>query len=356
MKAKQPWLNSALSDSLFVIGPPFYCLLAVLLFPGFFQSANNEVSLEAWVILILLIDVGHVYSTLFRTYFDKQSLNQHRQLFLYAPLVAFLVSLVLYSFGSLVFWRVLAYLAVFHFVRQQYGLMRLYSRHEKAANWQHWTDKLMIYAATLYPLLFWHLEGERNFNWFLTGDFLAFKLPEMLPFLTGIYGLLIAGFIFKELAFSFKKKRINIPKNLIIFGTALSWYLGIVHFNGDLTFTLFNVVSHGIPYMALVWFYGRKQHRSETASSSGILKYVYGAGGILVFLGIIFGLAFVEEGLWDRFVWQEHQSVFSGFALLPMFQDEVFLGFLIPFLALPQLTHYILDGFIWKVSRDKTLN
>ena len=34
--------------------------------------------------------------------------------------------MALYSRGELVFWRALAYLAVFHFVRQQYGWMALY--------------------------------------------------------------------------------------------------------------------------------------------------------------------------------------------------------------------------------------
>jgi hypothetical protein len=48
-----------------------------------------------------------------------------------------------------------------------------------------------------------------------------------------------------------KTSYFNIPKNLIIIGTLSSWFFGIVYFNNDLVFTLLNVVSHGIPYMAL---------------------------------------------------------------------------------------------------------
>lgn len=36
-------------------------------------------------------------------------------------------------------------------------------------------------------------------------------------------------------------------------------------------------------------------------------------------------------------------------------QDNLLLDILVPLLALPQITHYVLNGFIWKVSRDKTL-
>lgn len=357
MKLKQPWLHTALADSIFILAPPFLCLLAVLLFPGFFQQTNNEVTVEAWVILVLLIDVGHVYSTLFRTYFDKETFAQNRRLFLYAPLCAFLLSVLLYSFGSLVFWRVLAYLAVFHFVRQQYGFMQLYSRREIKQPWERLIDKIMIYSATLFPILYWHLDGNRNFSWFLQGDFMVFKFPEILPQLTSVYLGLCVLFVLKEIRFSVRNKQVNIPRNLVISGTALSWYLGIIHFNGDLTFTLFNVVSHGIPYLALVWFYGkRNQARTSVAAPSKLLTFTFSGAGILLFIGIISGLAFLEEGLWDAFVWQEHTGVFAAFWLLPAINNEVFLNFLIPVLALPQLTHYLLDGFIWKVSRDKNLS
>ncbi len=47
-----------------------------------------------------------------------------------APLLGWLAFVALYSLGSMVFWRVLAYLAVFHFIRQQYGFMMIYRRND----------------------------------------------------------------------------------------------------------------------------------------------------------------------------------------------------------------------------------
>jgi len=40
------------------------------------------------------------------------------------PVLGLTIGIALYSEGELVFWRVLAYLAVFHFIRQQYGWLR----------------------------------------------------------------------------------------------------------------------------------------------------------------------------------------------------------------------------------------
>ncbi|WP_185269551.1 hypothetical protein [Chryseobacterium bernardetii] len=63
--------------------------------------------------------------------------------------------------------------------------------------------------------------------------------------------------------------------------------------------------------------------------------------GIFLFVGIILGLALVEEFLWETLVWNEYFS-------LNLTVSETLLQFLVPLLVVPQLTHYLLDGFIWR--------
>jgi hypothetical protein len=65
----------------------------------------------------------------------------------------------------------------------------------------------------------------------------------------------------------------------------------------------------------------------------------------LVFLATLWALAYIEELFWHRGVWHEKQWLFGG--------DWNWGGlkmWLVPLLALPQLTHYVLDGFIWRKS------
>lgn len=350
---KQPWLQTPLFDVVFILSPPFLCLLAIMLFPGFFQTNDNAVPITAWVLLILLIDVGHVWSTLFRTYLDKEALREKKQLLLWVPILAWLGGMLVHALGGFIFWRMLAYLAVFHFVRQQYGFLRLYSRQEQQSQLIRYVDAITIYTATLYPLFYWHLKGGRHFNWFIDGDFYFMDLPVLLPVLTGLYLMVIAAYLLKELWFLFSRKQLNLPRNLVVLGTLLSWYLGIVYYNGDLIFTTFNVVSHGIPYLALVWIFGKRKYNKAGAAAGMAEKLAFGATGIAFFLGLVFLLAYLEEGLWDALVWRDHESVFGPFAGLPLIEDELLLTVIVPLLALPQLTHYILDGFIWKVSREK---
>ena len=73
-----------------------------------------------------------------------------------------------------------------------------------------------------------------------------------------------------------------------------------------------------------------------------------GRGLLLPLLGLIGLLAYLEEGVWDGLVWREHGRVFGWFQSLPTVADPAVLAWLVPLLALPQATHYVLDGFIWR--------
>ncbi|MDO1449643.1 hypothetical protein Q0590_25420 [Rhodocytophaga aerolata] len=351
VKIHQPWIYAAAVDLVFILSPPFLSLFIIFLLPVYFQNNTNMPS-WAWLVLVLLVDVAHVYSTLYRTYFDKETFTKQRNTLIGIPFFGWIAGAVVYSIDDMLFWRLLAYIAVFHFIRQQYGFMRIYSRKEQNGGLSSGINMVATYTATLYPIIFWHVHTDRNFNWFIKGDFYFFE-SEWLSSISGIvYWIIIGVYLAKETITLVKHRTINIPSNLIIIGTYLSWYFGIVYFNGDLAFTLLNVVSHGIPYMALVWIYGRKKYHLGSTVVPGKMSMIFTGYGILVFLLLIFLLAYVEEGLWNALVWNDHPELFQLFMVLPKTTDKQLLSFLVPFLALPQITHYILDGFIWKISKD----
>ncbi len=347
MKFKTPWLHKAWFDLLFILLPPVFSV-SLVLFPG----NTNTVPLWAWVVFVLGIDVAHVYSTLFRTYFNPAEFAENRTIYTLIPVIVWVTGVMLYSVSAGLFWSSLAYLAVFHFIRQQYGFMRLYSRNETLSALARKTDALVVYLGTLYPIIYWHAHLPRNFNWFVEGDFLT-GLPveaERVFFL--FYLAAIALYIAKELYFINKFKVFNIPKNLIVSGTLLSWYVGIVMFNGDMVFTITNIVSHGIPYMALVWIYGKK-HQAAGGSGPAILRAAFSAYGPVLFILVLFVFAYIEEGMWAGLVWREHLEIFGVFSVLPVLTDKSTLSWVIPLLSLPQATHYVLDGFIWKLKDEK---
>jgi hypothetical protein len=337
------WIRSPLFDSLYILAPPFACLGMIFLFPGFFvQGAMNE---WTWFLLIVCIDVGHVYSTLYRTYLDRSAINANTVLYYLSPFLLYVAGVILHGMDPMLFWRVLAYFAVFHFVRQQYGFMRLYSRGEPLSKTQK-LDTLVIYTVTIYPVMYWHMHGPQSFHWFVEGDFIYFNSPLLLKVCNFLYLAVIVLYGVKEAFLTFRLRTFNLPKNILIAGTALSWYLGIVYFRGDLTFTLLNVVSHGVPYYALVWSYGNKTKTDARERVYHFFRPRY----LVVFFLILFLFAYGEEYLWDGLIWKEHGGIFPHNMSLPdISANHALMSLLVPLLALPQILHYFLDGFIWKI-------
>ncbi len=334
----QPWIDKLKTDSIFILAPSFVVVAIVFLFQETLKDIEANYSFYTWLFLIVFIDVAHVYATLFKTYFVVEEFKKRRKLLITLPIICFVIGVFLFSFGSVFFWLVLAYIAVFHFIRQQYGFMRLYSRNEIKTKWSVIIDNLIIYTATGYPMLYWFFSSPRSFNWFTENDFFNFENQLLLEILGWIYGLIVFFYLVRTVYKTSKERYFNIPKNAIIIGTFLSWYFGIVYFNNDLVFTLLNVVSHGIPYIALIYL---NEIEKKQAVDLGFLNWIKGSRGVLFFIGFLFAIAFFEEYVWEIFVWNEQFS-FSGFD----FSNWQFL--LVPLLTVPQFTHYLLDGFIWK--------
>lgn len=342
---KAVWLFSRRVDLWVFLGSAVVSLLA--LWVGSLMGVLYDDTPDwAWIPAVLLIDVAHVYSTAFRVYFDKQEFKRRPYLYSIVPLIGFGVGVALYSEGELVFWRSLAYIAVFHFVRQQYGWVALYrAKAGERDRLGKWIDTVAIYAATVYPLIYWHANLPRNFWWFLANDFTT--LPTVMARVAApLYWLAMLVYLGKAIYLALVKKQFNPGKDIVVVTTALCWYIGIVAFNSDYAFTVTNVIIHGVPYLALIYWHSRRrlEHLSigeGDGKNIGMLRLF--ARGPAAFLILLWLFAYFEELVWDRGVWHDRDWFFGASWELGAWKIA-----LVPLLALPQLTHYVLDGFIWR--------
>ena len=271
------------------------------------------------------------------------------------PIIAFIASLSLNLFSTLWFWRFMAYLAIFHFIKQQYGFARLFKLKEERVFKNIISDKLIVYFSTLYPIVYWHFNSSAEFNWFVKNDF--FNVSSLLSlstnnclftFLNVFYWCVIFIWLVGEIKSNKKKDKVSIGRILWILTTAFNWFFGIVYFNSDFIFSITNVIAHGIPYVYLIWFYNYKKNQINNINNSfsRTLKL------ISVFILTILFLALIEEYLWDMLIYRDHEMIFNK--ILPyefnQLSGGVLYSIVISVLALPQLVHYIIDGFIWKFN------
>ena len=346
LSPSQGWLFGPGVDLPVFAGSALLSLAFVLAAP--WLGAVGDTPLWAWVLFVVCVDVAHVWSTLFRTYLDPGELHRRPGLYLGAPLAAYLIGVGAYLASPRAFWTLFAYVALTHFVRQQYGWVALYGRKARASATERRLDAAAIYAATLGPVVWWHANLPRAFWWFVEGDFLS-GLPRGAGTVAlALHALVLAAWVGFQALRVARGEGVQAGKVLLVAATWVAWFGGIVLAQDDFAFTVMNIVLHGVPYFALLFRYSLGR-RAEGG---------YGAGGALLraglpgFLLFLVALALLEEGLWDWIIWHERAALFGASTLeLP----EDLLALVVPLLALPQATHYVLDAFIWKPGREPAL-
>lgn len=349
---KSIWLFSKRIDLIFLFLPVW----AIWIWSFSSDLEGKSLPTWAWFIFILGIDVSHVWSTVFRTYLNKKGRLNHKKSIRYIPIILLPVLFGVSLVSNQLFWSILAYVAVFHFIKQQYGFMALYTfkNQEKHTPLKKRFDKIVIYIGMLYPIVFWHFDKERSFNWFIENDFIPLsnliESTNIFSFLNIAYFTLLLVWIGSEIRLA-KDNDFAWGKVLWVVSTSLNWFLGIIYFNSDYIFSLTNVVAHGIPYLVLVIKYKIGEEEIEKGAKLQTMEATLHVFSVIV---LVFFIAFFEEYFWDMLVNLEHQEIFEAFSpyWINIEGSPLLIAFCTALLTLPQATHYVLDGIIWKFNKS----
>ncbi|MCR9165888.1 MAG: hypothetical protein ACE37F_10155 [Nannocystaceae bacterium] len=306
------------------------------------SEAREGGGLGLWIFGVLLVDVAHVYASLYRTYLDADARRLHRKRLWVIPALCLWFGTLLHLESPLLFWSVLAYIAIFHFIKQHLGFALIYVR----AGGEDPIDRTLvtaaIWAGTLGPVLHWHAHLPTRFTWFVAGDLLTGAPPWLGTLaLWGQVPIWLA--FFARRAVRWRHGHRNPLLFALVVLPAINWHLGMVVFDDDRVFTITNVFFHGIPYFALVWVAGGRERVAARLRTAGPVMLA------VAFYGLLAILALTEEALWDRLVWHDRPGLFGDSDVqLP----SVAAAFVVALLTVPQATHYVLDRFIWRVGPD----
>jgi len=343
LRLRDGWILSPRGDLAIFAGPVVAAGLLVLLLEGI---PGRPLGVPPWAFVLLVVgcDVSHVYSTAFRTYLDPEERRRRPVLYAVVPVSCFAAGAALHLVSGSLFWRALAYLAAFHFVRQQVGWMAFTARRAGPTSaFDRRLDRLFVYAATVFPLLWWHAH-PRTYSWFVPGDFVPGLPVAVADAAHVVHWVVVAAWLLRQAWLGLRGPGLNRGKLLVGASTWLAWYGGIVLLSSDLAFTASNVLAHGVPYLAVVHRYCGARW---DASSASPLSRLFRLDAFPLYLALLALAAFLEEWAWDRLVWHDHGTLFPGpEATL----GAVALSLTVALLAVPQATHYVLDAFLWRVG------
>jgi len=190
------FLESARFDGIFFFGPFVFMAVFTVMLHAFFPEllAGGTENLWWFVILVLFLDVGHVYGSLYRSYFNLEEFSKRKILYIFVPIATVFLAAVLVWYDPTVrtLLVLLAWIAAWHFIRQQVGFALLYGSRDQShskdeARVSRGFDKVIVWSVTGFPLLYWMTrQSTMNFSWFIENEFPNLP-PEIFPSLWNIF-------------------------------------------------------------------------------------------------------------------------------------------------------------------------
>jgi hypothetical protein len=335
-------------DAVWFVGPGALSLLVALVL-GATGHADAPLGVVGWIALVLLVDVAHVWATLWRTYLDTEVRARQRRRLLVLPALVAWLGFLLHLESPAAFWTVLAYVAIFHFVMQHIGFAAIFGRKRGESAFDRRLAKVAIWAGTAGPVVWWHANLPRQFAWFTEGDLVTGAPTVLGDVALVVEAAVLLGFVARRIQLGVRGRGDAMVTALVLLPAA-NWTVGIVVFDGDAAFTVTNVLMHGVPYLGLVWVAGGRRNVASAIArargrgvAAGVAALVVAYGGGLV------ALAWIEEALWDRLVWHDHDALFGAPIVV---EHPVATAAVVALLTVPQATHYLLDRWIWRAGPD----
>lgn len=341
------WIVGRRFDLTILAVPAIAALASLGLMRG---PREHGVPLCAFLVLIVAFDVAHVWATIYLTYLDREVMAKRKALLLLPIPLTIAVAFRLHLHSPALFWTLLAYVAIYHFVMQQWGFIALYkSRASETSRFDYYLDKWTLWAGALGPVLLWHASPARQFDWFNAGESFIGKLdPSLGPDILTVVCVVGAVYVLRQIDLAVSKRRFNLGKNLWMGCAWTSWFVGIGLAQHPLVSAAFLNLFHGIPFLALVWHRCNRRWEGKTSARSRLLAYLSQRKNWFLFYGLILAIAIVEESLWDGIVWRVYLPSLLG-TPLPRVSGAA-LSAWVAVLSVPQIVHYYLDAWIWKLD------
>jgi Flp pilus assembly protein TadD len=339
---------------LYVVITPFLIVPVVLILVRQLLTPE-QVSLA----VISFASLGHHLPGFMRAYGDRGLFWRYPWRFLAVPPLVFAMALLFTPPNWLAVhlnipWKhlhglelVLLVWGTWHGLMQTYGFMRIYDIkrgvHDRwSARLDHWLCLAVFIAGVVFSDA--RVFGIVKAMW---ESGLPIFGPEWLSrarFVVGAAGLLILAAYLMNLS---RQYRLGQPVSwikLLLIGTTgwFYWYTGRLSVNVLIGIAMFEIY-HAVQYYAIVWIYNRKLFER--------------AGDRFGFLGFLFsdrwsmlGLYLAAIGAYSSiryFTVNANAYIFSG-------PSEDAYQWLVALFVTSSFLHFYFDGFIWKVSEQKT--
>lgn len=349
----QPWIHSWYVDSFcFFLTPFLFVILAFFDLPPF-RTVDAQL-LTKIIIIVLFIDWAHIFAQYHRIYSNPLESPRLKWIYPVSYMVLVPVMTVIVHFtSSVAIDTLLVYFVIFHFIKQHFGFMKIYSKTDgKKTKSEKIVEDALFYLSMATPVLFWHVKGfSYEYKWvnlFFKWEIFKYILWPVVI----LYAVTFVIYLRDEARRTRRNKLFNVPKNLSLLSAMLGW--GAVSILSESTMLVVFTVTftHDLSYLFYVWIIGRRDHkyvRKEVRwfswwSIPGFFLYI----GVLVVLSDILTIVHLEmtnDNNWNYWIWGRMFNEITK-------QEGWLLSFGWSLFFATQAHHYWIDRYLWKKEKD----
>ncbi len=285
---------------------------------------------SAWMALyaflaVVVVDSGHTYTTWWRTLFRPEERDRH-PIYWLTPVLTVLGVFVWIKLKIPYLWSVIVYNAIFHQIRQYYGVMRWYQKLN--GRYCPWSNRL-LYTLLVIPFVLFHFRGIDSIILYSEDELFLYPSPRLLSIGTWIYYAVLSVWLVHEL--NLLRRGIRELNRFLSMAVPISIYgLGFMY-GRNLAEVVFPILfAHGIPYIAIMDVSLRRLNPDMFKTFAKVF-------GLLVVTAVLF--ASVEDFA-IGFLTTMNQAY--------RYKDtSTFQAFLTGLVLMPLICHFVWDAYIW---------
>lgn len=324
------WLLGFNFDATLIIGVAVLALTAGII-------ATFKPSLFETLLLLDLWFLGyhHVVATFTRLAFDVESFQKNKFLVIWLPLICVIVIVpVVLATGPWILATTYLYWQWYHYMRQGYGIARIYQR---KADPKNRSEDYVLYALPIAGILYRSCQKSPTF---LGMELKYFPVPEVLAQAAIVLAVVsVVYWIFIQIQ-KYQRGELTlayplfVTTHLMVFATAY-----IIIPNIDHGWLVINV-WHNAQYILFVWMFNNKRFKDGVDPNHRFLSTLSQRQNQLAYYLTCIGISTVlytsTQQIFSHY--QEYVKI-TTFPLVLIFYQTI------------NFHHYIVDGIIWKIRQ-----
>ncbi|MES2526373.1 MAG: hypothetical protein V4598_04775 [Bdellovibrionota bacterium] len=309
-------LKNRSREFLFLYLPGMLAVLASIFYPDL-----GEESLLYGLLAMGVIDSGHVYTTMWRTWLHKDEVVTDKLYFIFPIVFFFLFSLWFYLEIPYL-WAFVVYSTLYHHTRQVYGFSKWYQKINKR---QDTDSDRYLYFFAYFPMVIYHFRPEAIGSYYTDKDLFLYPQTALRDFFLYFYLMVVLTWGYRE--WRLWQSGIREPNRIVSVAYPGAVYAFCFLVGNTVTQILFPLLFiHGIAYFGVMGQTMAKTQKRFQNEGIAIL--------VVLVTALVFGLSesWFEENLISHQLGASPilHSLIIGISLTPLY------------------CHYAFDAMIWR--------